>query len=75
VELVKSPFIKHSNNTVQLISPTFGDKITIHSPRCDFGTSKNGLRDLQHVEGQIRDLSVLPDFGYSEDNYILGSPD
>lgn len=52
-------------------SPTFGDRITIEKPKCRFGSSKNALKDLKHIEAQIAGMEVLPDFGYDNDNYIL----
>lgn len=67
----ESPFIKVLPDRVCLTSPTFGDTITILKPRIKFGSSKNALKDLIHVEQQIAAMGVLPDFGYAEDNYIL----
>lgn len=29
------------------------------------------MKDLIHIEKQIKDMGTLPDFGYGEDNYIL----
>jgi len=29
------------------------------------------LKDLIHIEKQIIGMSMMPDFGYQEDNYIL----
>ena len=54
-----------------LISPTFGDTIKIRNPKVKFGSSSNALKDLRHIEEQILEMSVLPDFGYERDNYIL----
>ena len=34
-------------------------------------TSFDGMKELKHVEEQIIGMTVLPDFGYAEDNYIL----
>lgn len=33
----------------------------------------NCLKDLKHVESQIKSMSVMPDFGYAEDNYLIDS--
>ena len=54
-----------------LKSPVFGDQIKIRKPEVRFGSSKAGFRDLVHVEEQIREMGILPDFGYGQDNYIL----
>ena len=54
-------------------SPTFGDYIQINSKTARFGSSVNALKDLKHVEEQIMDLSVMPDFGYGEDNYLINA--
>lgn len=43
----------------------------IRAPNANLGTSRNALKDLKNVEEQIKDMSVLPDFGYAEDNYLL----
>jgi hypothetical protein len=67
----ENPYIQRQGDSVLIMSPTFGDKIRIKNPQCKFGSSKNALKDLKHVEHQIKELSVLPDFGYAEDNYIL----
>ena len=72
VKEVKSPYIKSTEETVELISPTFGDSIKIRRPSVRFGSSVNALKDLKHVEAQIKDLSIMPDFGYAEDNYLIG---
>lgn len=58
-------------NTVNLISPTTGEVIAIKGKNVRVGTSYDALTELKHVEEQILDMSVLPDFGYAEDNYIL----
>lgn len=72
-EVQQSPFINYDKNRkdVILTSPVFGDSITIKKPSLKFGSSKNALKDLKHVENQIKELSVMPDFGYAEDNYLL----
>lgn len=64
-------FINYNNGDVILNSPTFGDTIKISEPKIKFGTSLNALKDLKHVEEQIQGMTVLPDFGYAEDNYLL----
>lgn len=38
------------SNAHFLISPTFGDAIKIKGPTMRFGTSKNGFKDLIHIE-------------------------
>lgn len=43
----------------------------ISKVRARIATSADGLQELKHVEEQIIGMSVLPDFGYAEDNYIL----
>ena len=63
--------IEYAPSKVFIKSPTFGDRITIQNPKCRFGSSKNALKDLKHIEAQISGMEVLPDFGYGNDNYIL----
>lgn len=36
-----------------------------------FGQSKAGIKDLIHVEEQIKELGIMPDFGYHCDNYLI----
>jgi hypothetical protein len=31
------------------------------------------MKELLHVEQQIKDMQVMPDFGYTTDNYLLDS--
>ena len=31
------------------------------------------MKELLHVEQQIKDMHVMPDFGYTTDNYLLDS--
>lgn len=46
-----SEFISFTkDNSVLLTSPTFGDKIKIKDPKVKFGSSRNALRELKHIE-------------------------
>lgn len=45
--------------------------MTIRKPTIKIGSSKNGLRDLKHIEEQILNMGIMPDFGYDQDNYVL----
>jgi hypothetical protein len=56
---------------VSLISPTTGEIIKIKNCRARIATSADGLNDLKRLEEQIIGQTVLPDFGYAGDNYIL----
>ena len=42
--------IEYAQSKVFIKSPTFGDRITIQSPKCRFGSSKNARKDLKHIE-------------------------
>ena len=53
----------------------FGSQIKITNPSVAIRPSRNGLKDLKHIENQIKDLDIMPDFGYAEDNYILNRDD
>lgn len=52
-----------------------GQTIKIKNPKIKVGSSKEGLKDLIHIEKQINDMSIMPDFGYQQDNYILQKGD
>ena len=58
-------------DTVYLKSPTTGQVIRIKNPKSKIRPSENALLNLKHVEEQIHSQSVLPDFGYMQDNYII----
>ena len=34
-------------------------------------TSALRFEELQHIDEQITGMSVMPDFGYAEDNFVL----
>lgn len=57
--------------TVYLKSPTTGQVIRIRNPKAKIRSSENALLNLKHIEDQINSQSVLPDFGYMQDNYII----
>ena len=56
---------------MSLKSPTTGQVIKIKNPKIKIPASSEGLKDLMHIEEQITGMSMMPDFGYQEDNYIL----
>lgn len=67
-------YIRYTGQNVLLISPTNSKQIIqIKNPTLRLTTSRDSLRELIEIEEQINDMSVLPDFGYHEDNYILPS--
>ena len=67
-------YIKYTGQNVQLFSPTnSGQIIQINNPKLRLTTSRDSLRELIEIEEQINDMTVMPDFGYHEDNYILPS--
>lgn len=57
--------------TVKLISPVTGKILTIKNVRARLSTSAEALDALKEVEQQVIGMTVLPDFGYAEDNYII----
>lgn len=65
--------ITYTQSDVRLTSPTDGKILKIMNPEAKFCSSHDALKELMAIEHQIGDLSggVLPDFGYSQDNYIL----
>jgi Na+-translocating ferredoxin:NAD+ oxidoreductase RnfC subunit len=60
-----------NEDTVYLKSPTTGQVIRIRNPKAKISSSENALMNLKHVEAQIKSQTVLPDFGYMQDNYII----
>lgn len=72
VHKMKSPFITYDEDQIILRSPTFGNSITIKNPGyIKLGSSIHSMYELENVEDHIKGLSVLPDFGYGQDNYLL----
>lgn len=60
-EVIEDPDNKYirrdnANNCVYLTSPTFGDAVKIKNPLIKIGTSKSSMKELKHVEVQIRDM-------------------
>jgi hypothetical protein len=60
-----------SEDTVYLKSPTTGQVIRIRNPKVKIKPSSKALVNLKHVDEQIKSQSVLPDFGYMQDNYLI----
>lgn len=58
-------------NAVELISPLTGKVIKINNVKARISTSAEALFDLKNIEEQIIGMTVLPDFGYAQDNYII----
>lgn len=56
---------------MSLKSPTTGKVIQIKNPKIEIRASSEGLKDLMRIEEQITGMSMLPDFGYQQDNYII----
>lgn len=53
------------------ISPVTGKSFKIKGVTAKLSTSAGGLDDLRKIEEDIIGMSVLPDFGYGSDNYLL----
>lgn len=45
--------------------------IKINKVFAKLSTSAEAFNELRHVEEQIVGMTVMPDFGYGQDNYIL----
>ena len=45
--------------------------IKINKVFAKLSTSAEAFHELRHVEEQIVGMTVMPDFGYGQDNYIL----
>ena len=65
--------VQHEAEAVYIVSPTFKDRVKVKVPDARFGSSKSALKELIHIEEQVKDLCGFPDFGYGTDNYILES--
>lgn len=63
--------LQEEKSGVYIVSQTFKDRVHVKVPGVRLGSSRGGMRDLLHVEAQIKDLKRLPDFGYGHDNYLL----
>lgn len=65
--------VQHEAEAVYIVSPTFKDRVKVKLPNARFGSSKSALKELIHIEEQVKDLCGFPDFGYGTDNYIFES--
>ena len=54
-----------------LTSPYTDGVISIKDPKVPIRPSAKGLAELKYVELQIKNLEVVPDFGYEGDNFCL----
>jgi len=73
---MKSPFITYNEDQIILRSPTFGNSISIKNQGyIKLGSSIQSMCELENVEDHIKGLSVFPDFGYGQDNYLLSKDD
>jgi hypothetical protein len=59
------------SKVTSLISPVTGQVIKIKKVIAKLSTSADAFQELKHVEEQIVGMTVMPDFGYGQDNYIL----
>lgn len=59
------------SRVASLISPVTGKVIKIKKVIAKLSTSADALNELKQIEEQIIGMTVMPDFGYGEDNYIL----
>lgn len=65
---------KHPEN-YELVSPITGKIIRIKGVKARLSTSADALEALKEIEEQVIGMTVLPDFGYAEDNYIIPKGD
>jgi hypothetical protein len=45
--------------------------MTIQKPTMPIMSYTESLANLRHIENQIMQSNVLPDFGYNQDNYLI----
>ena len=46
-------------------------KIKIKNPKVPIKTSAAGFAELKYIELQMKELEVVPDFGYEGDNFCI----
>lgn len=46
--------------------------IKIRNAKVPITASPEAFEELTHIEQQISNMSVMPDFGYEKDNFLLG---
>jgi hypothetical protein len=46
-------------------------KIKIKNPKVPIKTSAAGFAELKYIELQMKELEVVPDFGYEADNFCI----
>lgn len=64
MNVLQSQYIHENKDEVILTSPTFGTKLKIKNPSVKFATDTDNLKELKHIETQIKNLELTPDFGY-----------
>ena len=58
-------------NSVELISPNKTGVFRIKNVKVPISTSYLRFEELSHIERQIAEMKVMPDFGYEGDNFVL----
>ena len=71
-EAAKYLKVDGKTKTVELISPATGKVLRINNCSARIATSADALEDLKKIEEDVIGMTVLPDFGYAQDNYIIG---
>ena len=71
LKFTQTTFNKKTTNFAELHSPIMEGKITIKNPRVPISTSAVGFAELKYIESQMAELSIVPDFGYGDDNFCI----
>ena len=74
-EAKKHVHFADTTNNYTLVSPRMKHIMNIKSPRIKISANALAFDELKHIEEQIINQSVMPDFGYNSDNYILDRGD
>ena len=62
---------KKNTTYAELFSPIMEGKIKIKNPKVPISTSAAGFAELKYIEMQMKELDVVPDFGYEGDNFCI----
>ena len=66
-------YVRYINDgkTVEIISPNMKGVLKIKGSKVNIAPNPIRFEELKYIEKSITDMSVIPDFGYEKDNYIL----
>ena len=62
---------KTDKNVIELISPAQHTVLKIRNSKIPIASDALRFQELVHIENAIVGMSVMPDFGYEGDNFVI----